>query len=112
MNGFHYRPIRHHEQLLLRHLAPSLQVQSIEVRELGDGGMGSIGFGGPSGDAKHHVGSCQFIDVDGTPVIVDLFLWEDGRPAELGFWKVDYSTVEEFPRDTASLTPVVYKNAH
>lgn len=112
MNGFNYRPMLDYEQLLLRHLAPSLLMQRFDVRELDDGGMGSIAFGVTAGNTKHLVGSCQFIDVDELPVIVDLFVWEDGRPAELGFWKVDFSPVKEFPRDAGSLTRVIYKNVH
>lgn len=95
----------------MRHLSRAISLVARSVADKGDG-MGSIVFDEAPGLRKHVVGSCQFTDADGLPVIVDLHVWEDERPAELAFWKVDFSAVKQFPRSEAELTRVRYANAH
>jgi hypothetical protein len=106
------RLLKAHEAVLLRHLGVLSGLDVMLVRDVDDGAMGSIEFVGNAEGDKRLNSTCQFVDQDNMAVVVDLHVWANGRPAELSFWKVDYSAVVSFPADETALGPVQYKNTH
>jgi hypothetical protein len=103
-NGF--RPLRVEEDSLVRALlvhargAEQLlrQLERAEVRDMDDGGMGSLQF---AGDERRSVGSClieaTYLDRDGVPVCIALNADTNGRLYELDMWKVDFAALQEYP---------------
>ena len=91
------------EQRLLMELAriagvadPEDWVDTMLVREMRDGGMGSLELlGSKRGSASAGVviakASLQFADEDGVEVIATLNADENGVPIELDIWKTDFS---------------------
>lgn len=68
------------------------------VREMRDGGMGSLRFSGS--DERRYGGTlaeAEFKDADGTAVSVALMLDEIGELFELDIWKVDFSPLIRVP---------------
>lgn len=103
------RKLSKYEQELIRFLVLSGSPQDMElaqklptyeVTEMNDGNMGSLLFV-KSGDDSRVLGrklaEAVFNDTDGTPVNVCLNLDELGELYELDVWKVDFSTVKEWP---------------
>lgn len=82
------------------------------MKDIDDGGMGSIEFLHLGASERRIVRSCQFIDSDGVPVLVDLALFDDETPAELSFWKVNYKKVSSFPESESRLGPIRYENTN
>jgi hypothetical protein len=64
-----------------------------EVEDIDDGGMGSLRFVSAYEPRKLGIklASLRFDDEDGVPVLMSLFLDEEGELYELDSWKVDYS---------------------
>jgi hypothetical protein len=79
----------------------------IRVRELEDGGMGSLSF--VSSKLRRSIGQvageCSFPDADGVLVVAALLLDEDGDLYELDLWKVDFAPLIRIP-DPASFSPL------
>lgn len=76
--------------------------ESLQVKELEDGGMGSLLLGpGLGSDEERGFGRAaaevQFQDDDGVGVIATLNLDKDGRLFELDIWKVDFSPLVRIP---------------
>ena len=70
-----------------------------EVHDLADGGMGSLRF---LSDKKgqqlgQKIAETQFLDEDGVPVLVSLYLDQEGALYELDSWKTDYSPLKRIP---------------
>lgn len=96
------RPLHAWERELLRALSPAAglpealttasALDAYRVRDMLDGGMGSIRFGGAD-ETRHSrhfgVASRWYRDADGTPVSFALNLDDEGRPWEIDAWKVD-----------------------
>jgi hypothetical protein len=98
--------------MLLRHLGVASGLDLMLVRDLDDGGMGSIEFVGMGVGQKSLKAACQFLDQDNLAVVVDLHVWANDQPAELSFWKVNYGAVIAFPADEGAFGPVRYSNTH
>lgn len=77
-------------------------VNSLMVRDMSDGGMGSLEIEGEQGSARPSgvtpMASLQFSDEDGVDVIVTLNSGENGKPFELDIWKTDFSPLRHIPR--------------
>lgn len=100
------------ESRLLTHLAsvagmksPDDWVATLRVRNMEDGGMGSLELLTP--EARREIGggstvtrraAVQFTDVDGVEVIASLDAHEDGIPFELDVWKTDFSRLMRIPQ--------------
>ena len=77
-------------------------LDNIRVRDMLDGGMGSIRFAAP-GDAADRslggaVGELWYEDADGVPVTFCLNLDNHGDLYEVDAWKVDFSPLKRFPQ--------------
>jgi hypothetical protein len=73
---------------------------NIMVKEMDDGGMGSLRF--LSGTDKQsrfgeQIAEIVILDVDNCPVSFALNLDEDGEPFELDVFKADFSPLKQFP---------------
>jgi hypothetical protein len=77
---------------------PEGWLSSLTVREMKDGGMGSLEL---SGGARSGVviskASVQFADEDGVQVVATLNADESGVPLELDVWKTDFSPLKRIP---------------
>jgi hypothetical protein len=79
-------------------------VNNLLVEEMEDGGMGSLRF---ISEGEGKFGSVavekDFMDVDGIPVFVSIYIDTDGELFELDIWKTDYSPLKQFPHPGASM---------
>jgi hypothetical protein len=81
---------------------PERWLASLTVREMKDGGMGSLELSGAAEDqARSGVviskASVQFADEDGVQVVATLNADESGLPLELDVWKTDFSPLRRIP---------------
>ncbi|OUJ74939.1 DUF6984 family protein [Hymenobacter crusticola] len=70
-----------------------------EVHDLADGGMGSLRFVSDKEGRRlgRKIAETQFLDEDGVPVLVSLYLDQEGALYELDSWKTDYSPLKRIP---------------
>lgn len=85
-------------------------LDSLLVKNLDDGGMGSLRVLLPARLAssevmKSQAAELQFTDADGAVVIASLYVNEDGLPLEIDMWKPTFSPLIRIPND---FTDVVY----
>jgi hypothetical protein len=97
------------ERRLLRELAriahindPEGWLGALEVREMNDGGMGSLELAAAARNSVRSGvvisrASVQFVDEDGVQVVATLNASEDGEPFELDIWKTDFSPLRRIP---------------
>jgi hypothetical protein len=81
------------------------QLRDAQVRDMPDGGMGSIQFCVPGSEAMAHrfgkqIAEGAFTDADGTPVSVTIDIDEQGNLNELDVFKSDGSRLIRFPEIT------------
>ena len=82
---------------------PEDWLDALKVREMKDGGMGSLELwlaaqsGTRSGGVVISKASIQFTDEDGVEVVATLNTSEDGVPIELDVWKTDFSPLKKVP---------------
>jgi hypothetical protein len=100
------RPLRAEEKSLLRALLKRVksgeqllgQLESAQVCDMDDGGMGSLEF---AGGERRSFGSClveaEYLDRDGVPVSIALNADTNGLLYELDMWKVDFAPLQEYP---------------
>ena len=105
-NQTNLRPLRPEEDSLVRALLQHVtggeqllhQLECAQVRNMDDGGMGSLKFAG--GDHRS-LGSClveaEYLDRDGVPVSIALNSDTNGMLYELDMWKVDFAPLQEYP---------------
>jgi uncharacterized protein DUF6984 len=102
------RPLRSAERALIATMLAgkydsqrlALRLAQGRVREMQDGGMGSIRFL----ETKHSARTCQqpiaeaeYVDEDGVLVSIVINLNDDGDLCEIDFWKVDFSPLVRYP---------------
>src|SRR5688500_8300159 len=105
-----FRRRTEHGRRLLMELArvanindPAGWLDTLEVREMKDGGMWSLELAAAARSDARSRGrvisraSVQFGDEDGVQVIATLNAGEDGVPFELDVWKTDFSTLKRIP---------------
>lgn len=100
------RPLRLEEESLVRALLQRVtggeqmlgQLECAQVRDMDDGGMGSLQF---AGGERRAFGSClveaEYLDRDGVPVSIALNADTNGLLYELDMWKVDFAPLQEYP---------------
>ena len=96
------RPLRKEElDLLYRilegtHLAASAE---LKVRDLSDGGMGSIEFFPESLEPRRPEGvvEADYMDSDGVPVSIAVNIDQYGKLFELDIWKVNFGPLRTYP---------------
>jgi hypothetical protein len=81
---------------------PEAWLDTVRVREMNDGGMGSLELmseAQEAGGAELIVskGVLQFTDEDGVEVVATLNAAESGAPLELDVWKTDFSALRRIP---------------
>ena len=83
-----------------------VDLDSLEVRPMSDGGMGSIAIA--PFDSSRKLGSspaeCHFYDLDGVPVSAELNLDQNGEPFEIDIWRVDFAPTVGWPLHAEILT--------
>jgi hypothetical protein len=80
-------------------LAASL-LANVQVRDLSDGGMGSIEFLTETGLERRQakcIAEADYMDSDGIPVSIAANVDQHGRLFELDIWKVDFSPLRTYP---------------
>ena len=102
-----HRTLTSQELDLVRHMLAGVpdgesiggDLSSRLVREMNDGGMGSLRFVSdePAGKAGREIAKATFNDADGTLATVSLFLDRLGHLYELDIWKVDFSPLQRIP---------------
>ena len=105
--GMHHRPLTLPELGLLLYLLrgkPGAErllsgLHQAVVAEINPAGAGSLRFVGPTSERRLGVvlGSTQFLDEDGVPVLVSLYLDQHGELYELDCWKTDESPLRRIP---------------
>lgn len=97
------------EQLpLISHLIElaklDVEISSIQLEPMDDGGMGSQKFSSASIDSKYagHAAEVAFMDADGIEVSATLDVDQFGNLFELDMFKADFSKLEKWP-DTHEL---------
>ncbi len=98
------RPLKEPERHLMERLLQQVednaalkrQLAIAQVREMEDGGMGSLYFLHPKKTDTERlfgkrIAELQFKDADGVDILASLNLDTDGDIMELDIWKIDYS---------------------
>lgn len=97
------RPIRQNEKELIHFLLQSLELQPEDfpvnnlVDEYEGGKMGSISLGGNPETYAGDLVQVEYVDSDGTPVVITLTVDDDGHLLDLDFWKVDMTKLLTYP---------------
>jgi hypothetical protein len=77
-------------------------LDSARVRDMPDGGMGSIRFAAPGDGTDRSFGNAAgelwYVDADGVAVTFCLNLDKQGELFEVDVWKVDFSPLKRFPQ--------------
>lgn len=100
------RPIRQNERVLIEFLLSKLNLNPTDypiddlVDEYEGGKMGSISLGGNPDAYGGDLIQAEYIDSDGTPVVITLTRDESGRLLDLDFWKVDFTKLLVYPNPT------------
>jgi uncharacterized protein DUF6984 len=82
---------------------PKAWVDTLKVREMNDGGMGSLSLSseGTEGAGSPASVTCQaavqFTDEDGVEVVASLNASESGVPFELDIWKTNFAPLRRIP---------------
>ncbi|MCE7065397.1 DUF6984 family protein [Dyadobacter sp. CY326] len=98
------RPIRADEKTLIHfllqqlHLNPDDYPISELVDEYEGGKMGSISLGGDVNGYDGDLIQAEYVDSDGTPVVITLTKDNQNHLLDLDFWKVDFSKLIDYPR--------------
>lgn len=100
------RPLKDPEKALLIRLSAQLgdaapwvdRIDSLRVRELSDGGMGSLYFSSDTERSEGRkfgwrVAELQFDDADGVAIIASLNVDTGGELFELDIWRTDFKRV-------------------
>ncbi|MGY1411245.1 DUF6984 family protein [Luteimonas sp. A611] len=97
------RHLLEHERPVVAYLfelaAIPVDLDTLEVRPMSDGGMGSLAIS-PFDSSRKHGSSpaeCYFYDLDGVLVSVELNLDQHGAPFEIDIWRVDFAPTVGWP---------------
>ena len=75
------------------------KLMTTKVEDMEDGGMGGLRFVSDQEERRlgEKVAETRFSDEDGVPVLVSLYLDQEGALYELDSWKTDYSPLKRIP---------------
>ena len=88
---------------LIQRAGIDIDIRSLKVESLDDGGMGSLRFSTAS-DSSHFgegVAQTKFKDIDGVEVSATLYLDQDGELFELDMFKSDFSKLKKWPDENS-----------
>lgn len=101
------RALRAWERVLLKRLAKAADLpaqlttevvlDTYRVRDMLEGGMGSIRFNVVGRGNPNSVSELRYEDEDGVAVLFSLSLTDAGQPWEIDAWKVDFSPLRRPP---------------
>ena len=97
------RPIRQNEKEILDFLLKRLDLdpENYRYNELVDeyegGKMGSISLGGDTSAYDGDLIQVEYVDSDGTPVVITLTKDSKNQLLDLDFWKIDFSKLIDYP---------------
>ncbi|TYP98802.1 hypothetical protein C7447_102117 [Tenacibaculum adriaticum] len=93
------REIREEEKKLIAHIVKDeIEIPKF-IRELKDGGMGSISFDLNKKSIRYEsLFNAEFIDSDGLLVDIELTIDEQGNLFEFDFFKVDFNKLINYPK--------------
>lgn len=83
----------------------AVDVEALRVSDMNDGGMGSLLFDTtkPHRRFGRALSEGWFMDTDGFPVLVAIYLDEEDEIFELDSWKVDFSPRRRLPESDAEI---------
>ena len=76
----------------------SVELETIRVVPMEDGGMGSLSIAPVGRSFGSAAAECHFRDTDGTLVSAALNLDLSGEPLEVDVWRVDFGPLAAWPR--------------
>jgi Domain of unknown function (DUF6984) len=105
LSGNSTRTLRQEEVDLLRAILEGNELGTtlstkVRVRDLSDGGMGSIEFlSGPRVERRQAkcIAEADYMDSNGVPVSISVNIDQHGRLFELDIWKVDFGQLRTYP---------------
>lgn len=101
------RRLRDEERELILALLSGTSLSAIQenalstfyVRDMQDGGMGSIRFVQPEARSfGKALVEAQYVDIDGVLVSIAVNIDDKGDLFEVDFWKVDFSPLKRYPK--------------
>lgn len=98
-------PIREEQYPIIRRLLKladiEIDIATLQVEAMNDGGMGSQRFSSASENSIFggNVAEASFLDSDGVYVSGALYIDQFGNPYELDMFKSDFSMLESWPKD-------------
>jgi hypothetical protein len=101
------RALRGEEKELIRFLLSDVfepaelenTLATARVRDMNDGGMGSIRFIGPGlRRFGKQLTEAEYLDRDGVLLSIAVNADRDGNLFEVDFWKVDFSPLKRYPK--------------
>jgi len=101
------RALRDEEKAVIIALLGSTQneliwnIDTVLVEDMNDGGMGSVCFMPLSGKIQRFgkvVGEAEYLDEDNVPVSILVNVDDENQLYELDFWKVDFSSLIQYPQ--------------
>jgi len=109
MLQFPHQPrfLREEEKVLLKTMLASRfdvlpqTLDKVLVQDMNDGGMGSIEFlpdSVKSPSSARMLTDAEYMDEDGVPALITIYLDPQSRLNEVDFWKVDFSPLKRFPK--------------
>ena len=109
LSGNSTRTLRQEEVDLLRALLEGNELGTtlstkVRVRDLSDGGMGSIEFLSELLLERRHakcIAEADYMDSDGVPVSIAVNVDQHGKLFELDLWKVDFGPLRTYPSPRA-----------
>ena len=93
--------------LAARGLLPSADIDWLRVRDMNDGGMGSLELldaSGNRGKIHRYIADLQYEDLDGVIILVSIVVSRDGTPMEMDSWRVDYGPRQHIPADLPAVS--------
>lgn len=97
------RTIRKEEKELIEFLLSrsNFEISQFKINEFVDdyegGKMGSIGLGKPGAVYFGDIIQVEYVDTDGTDVVITLTQDTDNQILDLDFWKIDFSKLLQYP---------------
>ena len=99
------KPISEEQKPLIKHLLGlsklAIDISTLKVEAMDDGGMGSQKFSTAKTDSVFggNIAEVTFKDLDGIEVLATIQVDQYGNPFELDMFKGDYSKLEKWPEE-------------
>jgi len=76
-----------------------VDLEQVGVKDMRDGGMGSIEFAGSFGGRRMSqcIAEADYVDSDGVSVSISVNVYQNGHLLEIDIWKVDFGSLIKYP---------------